>query len=415
MFKVINGNGRGSNLSEIESIEVQKPRLGNADVFLDQTTGDIYRFNYDMQEWAAKANIGMHNKKAVNRFDSIGKYVLHTPIYRPKAVERINLTKARKSESIVYVRKVYLQHWAMSEIDYEFIAPNEANWEVHPFNFKAPDRTFTILAESDESPQILLFSNNNILATQFEMNHRYPNTIVPLTNFIKTKLVEVKALSVDKTLSIFQIDSSWYETNNIGLVDNGRKVMDHSGVTFTVNNSDDFKHSGYSTKLKGFQYVENNAIQKGTRSFKKKRRNNVMFGTSVKKFGKNRNSKKKDDRKMKRKQTLYGELLGIHDLGKLKFGNEDLDESDLERSNSPRLVFHSSKNFLTKYNKELKLEKPEGFDFRDGWVPGYKSLIRTKRSNPVVRRAAKPRFYNRFKKDFAHIDHEEVLRKVFLG
>ena len=44
---------------------------------------------------------------------------------------------------------------------------NDSPFELHPFNFKNTTKTFEIIAETTNAPQIILMTGGSILATQF--------------------------------------------------------------------------------------------------------------------------------------------------------------------------------------------------------------------------------------------------------
>ena len=52
-LKVINGNGKGTKLDEIDKIDVKTVYgLSGNEVFLDNATGDYYSFRKDIESWA---------------------------------------------------------------------------------------------------------------------------------------------------------------------------------------------------------------------------------------------------------------------------------------------------------------------------------------------------------------------------
>jgi hypothetical protein len=284
-LNVINGNGKGSKLAALDQLKLGDKRLEVSDVFLDNVSGDIYNYNYDTAEWVAKSNVGIHNQRAAEEFTSLGKYIISTPVFRVRAVDNKQICVARKSESICYLRKMYLQHWALMESHHEFLVPSVANWQVHPFNFKVPEKTFNVLADSKIGPQIILFKNDNVISTQFEISNTYPDTLSPLRQFIKTKLLEIKSLQKNQITSIFSVDGTWWDSTSSNkyrinksikkvskahmaatskgfrCADGMRFKQDPNTEKRTQPNEDVFKHSGYASKARGYNYVTNNAIQ----------------------------------------------------------------------------------------------------------------------------------------------------------
>jgi hypothetical protein len=49
---------------------------------LDNTTGDLYGFNYENSEWIPKGNCGLHYRRSAQEYQSIGKYIVKAPVYK---------------------------------------------------------------------------------------------------------------------------------------------------------------------------------------------------------------------------------------------------------------------------------------------------------------------------------------------
>lgn len=309
-MNIINGVGKGSKLAELHKLKVGDKRLESTDVFLDNVTGDIYNYNYDAYEWAAKYNVGMHFQKAAEEFTSLGKYVISTPVFRVKTVDRKEICVSRKNESICYLRKMYLNHWALQGTQFEYLAPNVAGWQIHTFNFRVADKTFNVLAESKIGPQIILFTNDNVLATQYELDLNYPDTLPPLSQFIKTKLLEIKSLKKNQITSIFSVDGTWMDTEqpqkykhvtNENLKNMYIKANREPGVILFKpepgrEHSDEtrFRHSGLASRAKGFQYSSNNAIT-----------GNIRIGNGIRRVQSNTNFLNRNPNKNQPSSYVY--------------------------------------------------------------------------------------------------------------
>jgi hypothetical protein len=61
--RVINGQGKGSSLAAMHVMK-DFDRLQIGDVFLDNSTGDIYTFDSHQGGFSPIANAGLHNHKA---------------------------------------------------------------------------------------------------------------------------------------------------------------------------------------------------------------------------------------------------------------------------------------------------------------------------------------------------------------
>jgi len=190
---VFNGKGKGGNLREIYNVAPEKVyRLKKNEVFLDNASGDLYKFQPGTNEWKPIANTGLHHHSATVTFENHA-LVKQTQTYKPKGHREIytNFT-GKNNEGFCHVKKQMLQHWAMKGLKFhEFLVGRQNAWDVHPFNASHPDLVFTVLADGDYGPQVL--SMDNIVATQFHTTAKHPETIILLDNFVSRKLKEMHA------------------------------------------------------------------------------------------------------------------------------------------------------------------------------------------------------------------------------
>lgn len=110
-IEVVNGNGNGGKLSEIhELVDRHLSSFKQTDYFLDNTTGDLYGFNYENNEWIPKGNCGLHYRRSAQEFQSLGKYILKAPIYKAQTVhkEKYQLYRSRKYEETCQIKKIHL-------------------------------------------------------------------------------------------------------------------------------------------------------------------------------------------------------------------------------------------------------------------------------------------------------------------
>lgn len=150
-------------------------------------------------------NCGLHYKKAAQAYDSIGKFVVNTQVYKAKVFEDNPMSYLSKSdEDFCYTKKMYQQHWAISELPSEFVIPAKNTWDIHKFNFVNGRKTFVVLAESRRCPQIIVFESY-CLATLFNITKRFALTVSILKNFITSKLKEIKAMTKNDMIGIEKI------------------------------------------------------------------------------------------------------------------------------------------------------------------------------------------------------------------
>ena len=75
-------------------------------------------------------------------------------------------------------------------MDSEFIVPLKNSWDMHSFAFINPQKTFTVLAESPRGPVII--ESVNMMSTMFATDYKYPNTLLPIKNYILHTLKFIK-------------------------------------------------------------------------------------------------------------------------------------------------------------------------------------------------------------------------------
>ena len=205
----MNGRGKGGKLTEIIQSSDKSGVMKPDEYCLDNVTGDLYSFNYETDEWVPKMNVGIHYVKAAQTFDSLGKYVVNTPIYKPRVVEGKSLSYISKvDEDICFTKKVYLQHWAIAELPSDFVVPAKNTWDIHKFNFVNPNKTFLVLAESKRCPQILVF-DPYCIATQFNITKKYPITVAIMHNFVTSKLREIKSMTQNYVVSVEKVSEQY--------------------------------------------------------------------------------------------------------------------------------------------------------------------------------------------------------------
>ncbi|CAK61665.1 unnamed protein product (macronuclear) [Paramecium tetraurelia] len=185
-------NQNGGKLSDLRELKIQ---IQQSDMFLENTSGDLYVFNYESSEWIPKLNVGIHLRSAAQEFQSIGRYVVKAPIYKPKQMGSF-ISKNKNTETVVSIRNVYLQHWAFKDIESRFLAPLLNRWDVHNFQFNNSEKKFICLAESDEGPSIIEYPK--ALACMFETDTKYPFTNTLLKNFVQYAMYNIKISNASK-------------------------------------------------------------------------------------------------------------------------------------------------------------------------------------------------------------------------
>lgn len=99
------------------------------------------------------------------------------------STQRDQPCKGKSTETTVRIYKQFVQHWLTKGLGFrEFLVPNLNAWDVHPTNATEKDNVFTVLAESERGPQIII--HQNFVGVQFHINSKYPETLEVLRNFV---------------------------------------------------------------------------------------------------------------------------------------------------------------------------------------------------------------------------------------
>lgn len=92
-----------------------------------------------------------------------------------------------------------------------------------------------MIGSSNDRPQIILFSNDNVLACQFHIHPHYPGSVKILQNFVNAKMRELKSNAAalkSLDLDILEVDENLFDCGK-NLQKNQRKFTPfvHSGFT----------------------------------------------------------------------------------------------------------------------------------------------------------------------------------------
>lgn len=187
----------------MNNIVVPEAKLGEIDCFLDATTGDLYTLRHQSNEWLPLCNMGLHNIRVAQEYNTLGKYVIQAPVYRPNKVIEDRTQNNRFYEShevLCYIKKQHSNHWLFAECGLEFIVPHKSKWQVHSFTFMNRIKTFEVIADSKEGPLIIEYPN--IIGVKFELDKRYPQTVKVLGNFLTKYSKDIMAINRKAAVSI---------------------------------------------------------------------------------------------------------------------------------------------------------------------------------------------------------------------
>lgn len=241
----------------------------------------MYGWKADSEEWVPKVNAGLHYRRAAQSHDSIGKYILKHPVYKPGPVIESPMSYLSKSdEEFCIVKKVYVQHWALQNVRSEFKIPFKSYWDVHDFNFINNNKTFSVLGETKYGPQIIYFATYCV-ATQFNICHKFPETVQILRNFIVQKIADLTSYSSNITnvemdsikqksnaaifeLALDQHDGKIGNTNATKRLNIIKTRHNTSSDNFHHKANEEIPHSGYTLKkTENRVMVKNNTVRGG--------------------------------------------------------------------------------------------------------------------------------------------------------
>ena len=186
------------------NIPVESIRTG-LDCFLDAVTGDLYTFRHESTEWIPICNVGLHNVRLAQEYNTLGKYVIQAPVYRPKQIIQDRVQTHcffENSEVLCYLKKAHSNHWLFVNCGLEFPVAHKSKWHVHGFKFPDPEKTYEVIAESDDGPFIIEF--RNIIGVKFEISKKYPETRHIIRNFVGKCSKEILGLKKSGTTSILK-------------------------------------------------------------------------------------------------------------------------------------------------------------------------------------------------------------------
>jgi len=272
---IVNGNGWGTKLEQIHNYPTAGLPTGAG--FLDNETGDIYTFNSDNNTWLPSANTGLHYTRNATSAQ-IGQFVQNVKVYRGKAKIRdiYDVYKSNQNEAICFIKKSYVQHWALAGLPHKFLVEAKNAWDPHPVNVTQAGLVgpnYHALADNEKGPSIV--EHKNTLATLFHIDPKHQETMQILESFVKHKITLIQNSGrIDLPLEIAELkekatlcDPTWVDTEAKKLEALAKKHKVAFKATDARPNTaytTEFKRSGlsYSKRLQSL-VVSNNAVRSG--------------------------------------------------------------------------------------------------------------------------------------------------------
>ncbi|CAD8124286.1 unnamed protein product [Paramecium sonneborni] len=408
---ITNNHGDGCKLVDFPKYTLQAFKNGPNEYFLDSTTGDLYFYSKVTDEWLPKANTGLHNRRDAMEYQSIGRFVVKSPTYKPKQ----NIL-ANQNDMFCSIKKQFLHHWLFKGVQMEFSVNLINQWDIHAITFTNPDRKFLALAENNlRGP--LIIESDNIIATMFELESKQKDTMKILSNFIDNA---VKLIRFNNNYNSVSITNEKYFSSNKGL-DNIELVFQQKKKSSNLNPEDLHKKQQKNFMLE-YRKLLNTAIQETERD------KIFHVGFSVKKdrlpdFVQQNNIQDKNYKVTRRKSFQLKKAQFLRQQSQINVGGDDdqqikdlQDESPRRKlpfqnvvvtANTSKRLFHSKMNShpktpLTIENEEYPPQDPdvqtlcqstarkilhptlddEFLGSKKIWVPGYLSKDRIRNGKP---------------------------------
>ncbi|CAD8065198.1 unnamed protein product [Paramecium sonneborni] len=195
-INITNGYGEGCKLVDFPKYTNQALKNGSDDFFLDSTTGDLYFYSKQTDEWIPKSNVGIHHRRDAMEYQSIGKFVVKSPTYKPKQQMLSNQT-----EMTCIIKKQFLNYWLFKDVSMEFSIKQSNSWDIHSITFINPEKRFQVLAENNVRGPLIL-QCENILALLFEIDNKSKDQINIVQNFIENAIKTIRYSSHYNQISI---------------------------------------------------------------------------------------------------------------------------------------------------------------------------------------------------------------------
>ena len=177
-----------------ESIKVtDAAKNTQSEVLLDLKTGDV--FFCKESSWKPFLNIGFHHKEK----GSSPSFHLRG-LFKIKRKAGNGMTDPQSDDCVI--SNDYLQHYLFQGVEKRFDIGKPSQWRVHPIEYINPAWKFDILASSDSNPAIV--SNNNTVASYFNLGLRSDNGFKILDNFVTKAIMDMKNGS-GTAVSVFNI------------------------------------------------------------------------------------------------------------------------------------------------------------------------------------------------------------------
>lgn len=140
----------------------------------------------------------MHYARNANLLNK-GSFVQNVKIYRgaPKIRDVYDVFKSNIHEAICFLKKSYVQHWALAGLPQKFLISAKNAWDPHPVNVtqvRIVGPNYHSLADCERGVRII--EHKNTLATLFHVDYKHSETITIVENFIKHNVAMIQVFFI---------------------------------------------------------------------------------------------------------------------------------------------------------------------------------------------------------------------------
>ena len=190
-IRVLNGRGRGGPLADIG----QHPPGGDVSVleerdrFLDQHTGDLYKFDRNLHSWMPYAKTGIKWPKAGNN-DGVDMPIRYAP-KDPVHILSPRLQTARRTEMQCHIVNHFLQHPLFKGVGRQhFVVTSTSRRYLDESARKTCVQQFNVLVQGTYGPMVIEYANQ--VGVQFDVCKDFPVSGKILLNYILYKYKEMQ-------------------------------------------------------------------------------------------------------------------------------------------------------------------------------------------------------------------------------
>lgn len=205
-FRVINNEGRGSLIDDIQVIPPSPPpnhqhlqESTSSDVLLDTKSGDFFVFGSKERCWVPKGNTGLVSHSSDHARDYGAKTNSARAGTKPAATHRHrgggelshSLYLSKRGETKCCIRLELACHALFTSVAHrEFLVNCKSKWDLDEEIASTGANRYRVLLDSSRGPMLIEFGN--CVGSHFSISKEYPESVKLLRNFVLAKYEELK-------------------------------------------------------------------------------------------------------------------------------------------------------------------------------------------------------------------------------